>query len=85
MVGSGEEKEPNSIFYNGKTIMSKIKINDKNSSTLFQVLEVNTKIQLRVKCDVSWRGRCWSGNGGLLFFIKNLVELFDSKVCTYKT
>ena len=53
MVGSGEEKEPNSIFYNGKTIMSKIKINDKNSSTLFQVLEVNTKIQVRVKCDVS--------------------------------
>ena len=34
---------------------------------------------------ISWRGKCWSGDGRLHVFIKNLVELFDSKVCTYKT
>ena len=42
-----ERKGANSNFYNG--IMSKAKVNDKNSSTFFQVLEGNAKTQLRVE------------------------------------
>ena len=50
MVGSGKEKEPTLIFIMGRQwIMSKAKVNDKNSSTFFEVLEGNAKTQQRVE------------------------------------
>lgn len=32
-----------------------------------------------MKSVVSWRGKCWSGDEGILFFITNPEELFDLK------